>query len=528
MDLNFVVNKPGAGTKRRTQRRPLACRACTRSKVRCDKTVPCLRCQKRGIICEREDVQLSTKHTRTQDSRSQVLSSKTASEADVGRELDASCNSNLYDSNSQSTTPVNNCITSASPSAPHQANALVHVIPPSWDQNGKQAEFEDLATAVEGLAWGRHQCHRYPHHDCLQVELASSRSGQSNQIYPLPFAHPPVNLARPLISFHMQMLAWTHNVLHVPTFQAQCERFWQSGIVDDVQWLALYYAVLSSSAWTLQNSQISGWTFALPADKDYAKELFNLMMDVLNDSRFMSCHSIFALQATCVSGLVANVLGESDLLTVLVNTSVRIAQCLGLHRIASCESSESPDVRVAKEVGRRVWWKLVEMDHHSMPYTGSCCINLRQFTTQRPLNCEDDDLSSRPESVLTTSSYSLIMVNMALLIPALLDGLWSLEDSTSRYEHVISMDRQMRSLVANIPSAILRSNDAIEYEPKWLPLARRTLAIAAADKVSLSLIIPFAPPLNTVTPHSALCHVNIEWSGLRIQDHNDTPIVPGP
>jgi hypothetical protein len=70
--------------------------------------------------------------------------------------------------------------------------------------------------------------------------------------------------------------------------------------------------------------------------------------------------------------MVANVLDSSDQMTVLVNAAVRIAQCLGLHRIPDePEASLDWSTVVQREVGRRIWWKLVELDYHSMPYTGT-------------------------------------------------------------------------------------------------------------------------------------------------------------
>ncbi|KAF1979045.1 hypothetical protein BU23DRAFT_647804 [Bimuria novae-zelandiae CBS 107.79] len=62
---NVAVNDNGQPQKKRTsQRQPLACRACTKSKVRCDKNVPCARCFRKNTPCERESVELSAKRRR--------------------------------------------------------------------------------------------------------------------------------------------------------------------------------------------------------------------------------------------------------------------------------------------------------------------------------------------------------------------------------------------------------------------------------------------------------------------------------
>ncbi|CAI6336834.1 unnamed protein product [Periconia digitata] len=202
----------------------------------------------------------------------------------------------------------------------------------------------------------------------------------------------------------------------------------------------------------------------------------------MDREQFMSRHTVFSVQAICILGMVANVLGKSDLLIPWISAGIRIAQCPGFHHIEKSVFSESWNETVEMEVERRVWWKLVELDYHSIPYTGTYLIKSTQRISQRgkPRNC-NDDLAHEDEGQLTTSTYSIIKAKMALLIPALLDG--PQQDVASRYQHVVDIDRKMRELVANIPRAILRDQNGTESTLEWLTLARRTLAIAAADKI---------------------------------------------
>lgn len=90
----------------------------------------------------------------------------------------------------------------------------------------------------------------------------------------------------------------------------------------------------------------------------------------------MEHHSIISIQAVAIASMVGNVLGKSDLLNSLVRASIGIAQCLGLHHIPDeymiRVTSQIPSRKVIdREVGRRVWWKLVQLDYHAAPYTNT-------------------------------------------------------------------------------------------------------------------------------------------------------------
>lgn len=109
---------------------------------------------------------------------------------------------------------------------------------------------------------------------------------------------------------------------------------------------------------------------------DLAEGMMRQTRAVLYRSDFLGRHSIWAVQAICVLSMVVHSFGESDLMATLVNAGIRVAQCLGLHRIPDggtvvSSAEEGMEVSWEREVGRRVWWKLVELDYHSMPYTGT-------------------------------------------------------------------------------------------------------------------------------------------------------------
>lgn len=77
---------------------------------------------------------------------------------------------------------------------------------------------------------------------------------------------------------------------------------------------------------------------------------------------------------------------------------------------------------------------------------------------------------------------------VARLVPRLFDELgplWHRKPVREQYRDVIAGDRDMRGLVGDIPSFLLREQRAGQMVDKpWLDMARRSLAITAAEKVS--------------------------------------------
>jgi hypothetical protein len=76
------------------------------------------------------------------------------------------------------------------------------------------------------------------------------------------------------------------------------------------------------------------------------------------------------------------------------------------------------------------------------------------------------------------------MAKIAQLMPGTLEQMYIAEDDAAKYQAVLEADRRMRQLVGALPGVVLRTQDpAVESKASWIPTARRTLAISAADKV---------------------------------------------
>ncbi|PWY82023.1 hypothetical protein BO70DRAFT_291690 [Aspergillus heteromorphus CBS 117.55] len=507
MDPSLASNAP-TPSRRVSQRQPLACRECTKSKRKCSKTIPCTRCRRLNLTCSREIVQLR-RNTAPHGAEIDFLHSLVA-------DLD------LLVASTPATSPLPGIISRVRSRIAHlrtddgaPRQQLVNTptptpmpmpmpmpTPPSGRNEGGHLERNpSLLTAIEHLAWGRDSAGCFPHLRCGCQYGSSDAAHQLALHGSLPITAtgyvpnaPRVDMAsaEKLIRFHLCHMAWHHNCVHTPTFLEQCEIFWKTGRPVHPLWMALYFSILSSTVFAIRISARA----QASADVDLdlvppADELMTAMVEALHTHHFLEDMSLYSVQAIVISTEVAHNLGRSQLNATLFNAAVRIAECLGLHRIKDSSDKSIPTEEiwietVQREVGKRVWCQMVIQDNFAIPFTDTYSISPMQYSTVPHLNADDYDLLEMPRTVPTVSTYTWVLRDIAVLMPSLADGLGPMSQPRSRreqYEHVLSVDNRMRSVVKQIPSFLLGRDAEKEAEIPWLGIARRSLAITAAEKI---------------------------------------------
>ncbi|KAJ5810455.1 uncharacterized protein N7503_002673 [Penicillium pulvis] len=492
------------GSLRVSQRRPLACRECTKRKRKCDKQIPCSRCRRLNLHCSVEIVQLR-RNTVQHASEIQFLAAILADVDSFSSEKQPHISRKLRERISQLQTGQSHesdGISAGSgadepePFSSHKEPNLQH----QFTEVALESPDPPLLTAIEHLAWGRNAAGCFPHRRCGcqyrrdSPELLSMNSG-SFQFYGSslePLIQLPRTVdAQSLINFHIGHLTWHHNSFHGPTFLEQCELFWKTGRCDHPLWIALYFSVLSCTINSIQNSR--KLTVLINVDLDTmpsAQQLFSAMVQTLYSAHFLNNLSIYSVQAVVISTEIAHNLGLSQLNATLFNAAVRIAECLGIHKIKNHpptpKTEDGWEERVEREVGRRVWCQMLIQDHFAIPFTDTYSISPMHFSTGRPLNADDYDLADVPPETPTISSYVRVLVDLAALMPGLVDGLGPMHRRKSfreQYEHILRVDQKMRAIVKAIPPFMLRPDPIKEAQIPWLTIARRSLAITAAEKI---------------------------------------------
>ncbi|CAG8904118.1 unnamed protein product [Penicillium egyptiacum] len=493
-----------AATVRVSQRQPQACRECTKRKRKCDKQIPCSRCKRLNLKCSIEIVQLR-RNAVQHGSEIQFLHSLLADlESSISDPVPAVVHKiktqifRLETGQDPAESDVSNAASAQQESSTTEGRTPGKVSLSS-NESAHQVD-SSLLTAIEHLAWGRNPAGCFPHRTCscqyrkdgLQSLSRTSPLLVYDPSQELNSSFPSATDAQKLIKFHLCHVAWHHNCIHGPTFLEQCELFWETGKFDDPLWQALYFSVLSSTVSSIQDSIKVRELVDIDLQAiQTAQQLFSAMVQTLYNSHFLSNLSVYSVQAIVISTEVAHNLGLSQLNATLFNAAVRIAECLGIHKIQDqstklAQNKDEWDEKVEKEVGKRIWCQMIIQDHFAIPFTDTYSISPMHFSTALPMNADDYDLTDMPITSPTISTYIRVLVNLAELMPGLVDGLGPMKSRKpmrEQYEHILHIDQKMRGIVKAIPPFLLRPDKIKESQIPWLAIARRSLAITAAEKI---------------------------------------------
>jgi hypothetical protein len=104
-------------------------------------------------------------------------------------------------------------------------------------------------------------------------------------------------------------------------------------------------------------------------------------------------------------------------------------------------------------------------------------------TSAPPSNSLDHDLATVGTEVLTITSYSCFLRDIAVIMPQLQDGLVSCNTPYTRYEKVLQWDARLRGLATRERPLFMTNVPLDPRWPRWVSWARRTLAITSSHKI---------------------------------------------
>ncbi|KAF1991621.1 hypothetical protein K402DRAFT_129831 [Aulographum hederae CBS 113979] len=455
------------------QRRRLACIACTRRKVKCDKEIPCKNCIRRGVqhLCSRNEKPGDTSQGPAREST--ILSSSAPTEVRESRDEQASMDEGA----------------------------------PSRDSSAPPAVVEDCASILEFLAWGRRKNPDYKTVASPELHGARRRGscvGDISQapaapgpwyegvISPIPYLQillPERTQLYELAAYHENCILWYTGSYDAPLFREQLDNFYSKGrgvIENDnvkLQWTALLFAVIATSLSCAPRNIAIRWGFQSREQDTLSKEWYKAVMTCLNTAEYMANHSIYAVEAIATLTLPGQLLGFSNNQNVLLSSAVRIGQSLGLHRLGKDITVSEADVSNV-ERGRRVWCQLCQQDWYNIPFSESYSINPLYTSTSKPINCHDSDMKPQPDTVPTRISLPRFKYEIARLMPGLQDGIRTSNTSYTKFEQVMKYDRLMRNLSTEKRPSFLSSSEPLDESwPAFVPWARRAATISTAHKM---------------------------------------------
>ena len=489
---------------------PKARQTCTQCSIRrqkCDRCVPCGRCQSRGVthLCTRvwPTPEASRIHRRT--SQQPRRNTPPIPGISHGAQQAPSSTDSLTPAIPQSRSEVQHRrsqeVSSGSPVLRTQID-----IDDEAPGHGVQLDRtpEDMADGLE------------PYHDLPNSALGHQRIPsfglESASPAPLPAGFPDIRetsiallyLHIPdvtqiwyLVDYHEKYLLWYHGCYHGPTFRTELrdalKRHGGRISLDqlDLQWVALLLSVMAGSVACASADMLQSWGFG---DADIAtlpRQWYDATLTCLHLAGYTRKHSIYAVHAITTLSMSAHPLGFSEELTVLLGTALKIAQSLQLDRLDSKNDSEVVDETLSdmhrrtilqREIGRRLWSQLCVQDWFSLPSGGSL-IRPDDFTTTKPSNRDHITMAHIDDTYPTYVSYGNYLNNIAKLMAEHHIAMIRVCTPYTRYEQVLLFDKKMRKLAKDIPGYFSVTTPIHPSWPVFIPWARRSLTICFAHKM---------------------------------------------
>ena len=363
-------------------------------------------------------------------------------------------------------------------------------------------EDDDAATVLEFLAWGRKKDAVYgstttqaSHEFLIRDDISPTINAvfdcsRKATIDLLEILLPDRTQISQLVVYHHTCILWYHNSYSAYIFDGDLDRFLINNGGDirhsevDVQWLALLFAILAGTLACAPPRVRHSRGFRDSESSRLALQWYEACVLCLNVGHYTERHTIHSVEAIATLTIAAHILGKSNSQSVLLSAAGRIAQSLGLHRLDVNNAGGSIEQRRRIEAGRRVFNQLCTQDWFQIPFSESYSLNPKFLTSEKPINCNDENLERQPQSAPTQTSYCNYRYEIAALMPKLLDESLQCKTLFTTYEQVLEFDKKMRNLATTLMPAFLSTGAAVHADwPRWIGWGRRSLAICASHKI---------------------------------------------
>lgn len=485
------------------------CTECSMRRQKCDRNIPCSRCIKRGEPekCTREWPKEGY------DAKKHRIYPRPDKDDNVSSTGDAEGSAD------------------PSPAAAHHDESLVHPslrtagssrgARPSQGTASQAAQpgntnldSEKEATVLDFVTWGRSDLSDYQvrSFDLLKepfknnarpavVEQEYSNGfGNTNaqQISFLQLLLPRRAQVFQLVDYHVNNILWYHACFHGDSFRHELQTQYLNPdglqIRDaDLRWSALLFAILSSSMVCAHDAITSSWGFQKSERYRLTRQWYKASLTCLNLADYMWRHHLLSCQTVCVLTMSGHILGFSNTQSTLHGAALKIAQGLGLQRLALeadeglPQNAEMTPARkekiIRREIGRRVWGQICNQDWFSIPFSEMYSIQKTQYSTIRPQHIDDRTLLPIPAHEPGAASFAKCIHEIASIMPQAHDALCAASTMYTKYEQVLYYDAKMKALATDgIPTFFHTGESIAPNWPQWLPWGRRELKMCFAHK----------------------------------------------
>lgn len=328
-----------------------------------------------------------------------------------------------------------------------------------------------------------------------------------------------------ILTYAKDVITWQHACVHVPTFQRECDAFLslqphERWVWTDPLWLAMFFVVQSIAVHQMPPNDIRKMfgTCEAPAT------LLQAAVSCLDAGNFLSEPSLYTCQALAILCVTGHNVADSNLLSSYLAIGIKTAQMLNLHTLGreservQMQAEENGGViqnnssawraRIVQlEMGKRIWWSLVQQDYFAMPFCGTSMVHPHQHDTPFPVNAHDEELdqgifrSHYDDSDLTLVQKLRLTAKAAQKVYQFFENLPRREPARLE-EHVQPYEADLLALLPNTQPR--SSNPSLKF---GLAL-RRYINISVSHKILVlhrafcsHQVIHFSDPLSSSQLH---------------------------
>ena len=302
-----------------------------------------------------------------------------------------------------------------------------------------------------------------------------------------------------LVDYHEQCLIWYHGCVHGPTFRMELNKALQGSDnlqlnSVDLRWSALLFSIMAASLTCASDSVAHSWGFPKAQKRYLCKQWYEASVVCLDLGDYTSKPNVYSIQAIQVLSMSAHTIGFSDKQFVIFGAAIRIAQNLGLQRLAQDPDLDSiptdsagtspsrKDLLTRREVGRRIWTQMCTQDWFSIPSSDMYSINKRHFTTSRPRRIDDENMILAGDQTPVATDSTNLLYEIASLMADFHDSITTLSDAEEKYDQVLKYDSRMRALGTQPTPHIIFTETTQASGPQWVRWAKGVASIVQAHK----------------------------------------------
>ncbi|PSR85545.1 fungal-specific transcription factor domain-domain-containing protein [Coniella lustricola] len=331
-----------------------------------------------------------------------------------------------------------------------------------------------------------------------------------------------------LLDAYISMSEGLYRVVHVPSFRAEYEVFWQKRQVSDA-FLPRLMCMLSLGARFETEKQGLSHDRADGIHAPTACALARAWLDSLRgkqlvDMDTLQCETLLLHARRMMSS-------QHQESWTQLGFIVRMAMTMGLHR----DPDEFPQIKpFYAELRRRLWYTIMDMDLHvALACNLPCSVRQGEYTCRPPNNLDDNDIypdmpqlpPSKPIDEFTNTqlqAYASRTLPYRIRVSNILSRLDAIRD----FQEVLDCGSQLEQLLDDVNHLFPRRNQTLNPTAKFKEWRMRALLDMHVRRPLLALYRPFALSTVECPGHITTSYLKSSMVMLTYMDELD-PLMPG-